>query len=262
MSKLIKKNANSGIKVYKSSDTLITTENIKEADRLLSKLKKEFPKIETDLFEMYESNNLLMKYELGKYISEIVISEGITEREYSDLWKELYDFVDSKQNSLKRTQSSNRNTFLYCFKLYNLGIDIAQKLTWRRWNDIFDRSFHNKDKRFYEWLSNINKISNDEFRFFLVGLNIYYSLIDTTFLTDYEYNENLSRILEISTRWFELKEKHFDMKKNKMSKARIEKISKYKKKYFEEVIHKMILVDDPNLESITEKCFEDNFIKV
>lgn len=261
MSKLVNKNKESGLKTYNSRNGYLSSDAVKKADLLLEKIKKELPKYEEDILQLHDSNSLREKYLLGKFIyEEIVLKESITEREYPILWKELYDFVDSKQNLLKRTQSTNRNTFLYCYKLYRLDENIVFKLTWRQWNDIFDRSFHSFDQRFFNWISSNNSISNEQFRFLLMAINYYYSKVDTTLLNDFEFDNSLTNILKIVLLWYDLKVAKFDSKGIGFTKARIENLSKYRKKYIELAIDLVIKSDYADIANISAECFDKFFI--
>ena len=71
-----------------------------------------------------------------------------------------------------------------------------EKLSWRQWQDIFDRVGNREDERIFEWIrNNKKKIREDDWREFEKGLHLYLKNKDTSVFSDEELFEIYDSIM-------------------------------------------------------------------
>lgn len=128
-------------------DGLLSSKEIATIDEILNALKQEIPQIEADLEEAY-GKSVLYKYNLGKFLSELLTKYNISASERRKFWDEIKIFASKDRR--KRNEGTNAETrsfFGQCYKLSQFDQEIVEKLSWRQWQDILDRVGNREDER-------------------------------------------------------------------------------------------------------------------
>lgn len=233
---------------------LLSSKEIASIDEILNALKQEIPQIESDLAEAY-GKSVLYKYNLGKFLSELLIRYNISASERRQFWDEIKTFA-TQENRVRNegTNAETRSFYGQCYRLSQFDQEIVVKLSWRQWQDILDRVGNREDPRIFEWIRNKKeKIREDDWREFEKGLHLYLKNKDTSVFSDDELYEIYESILKMSQYWriaFTQFSKDFPKSAKVKSKARRSK--KYQSVCFQlkRELHKPL--DD----EIFEKAFE------
>lgn len=237
--------------VYKG---LLTAKEIATIDEIKNALEQEIPQIEADLEEAY-GKSVLYKYNLGKFLGELLTKYNISASERKRFWDEIKTFA-TKENR-RRDESKNAETRSFygqCYRLSQFDQEVVEKLSWRQWQDILDRVLNREDERIFEWIRNKKeKIREDDWREFEKGLHLYLKNKDTSVFTNDELFEIYESILNMSQYWriaFDKFKKDFPNSAKIKSKGRRSK--KYQSTCFQlkRGLHKTL--DD----DIFEKAFE------
>lgn len=258
MSKIIGK-TESGQKAYIGA---LSPEEIREANEFLDTLKKEISIFEKELEQKYSPSKLEYKYAIGEFLTNKIVSSNIKEYERLYLWQEIKDWVTTTIVTNK-DRGDKRRFYEYCYLLYSFGKDTVFSFTWRQWSELLDRTVTTKDRRLLDWLKNAkSKMTEDQFRMFLLTLNLYLKDHDTSVFTDKELFNKYDQLLEIVFQWNKLFKHYFSGDKKEMSKARREKLTKYKKIYISNVISKAKFKTIEDMLKICEQEFVDTFVDV
>lgn len=217
-----------GRKIYRG---FLSTEETKKADYLLGFLQEEIPVMGKKLNESY-GDGVLYKYYLGKRLGELLDEYEITEKERLYFWNEIKNFASEKER--KRADggdSKTRKFYEQCYQLSKIDKDIVEKMSWRQWQDLLDRTTNREDERLFQWIGlHEPKIKENEWRSFEKALNLFLKNKDTSVFDDDELNEIYDMIFEMAQIWLE----EFDAfsKKNPKS-QKIKTKAKWEKKYYE-----------------------------
>ncbi len=183
-------------------DGLLSSQEKATIDEILNALKTEIPQIETDLEEIY-GKSVLYKYNLGKFLGELLDKYEISFSERRRFWDQIKHLA-TKENR-KRDDGKNsatRSFFEQCYVLSKYDIDIVKKLSWRQWQDILDRTSNREDERIFEWIRNKSeKIREDDWREFEKALHLYLKSKDTSVFSDDELFEIYNSLFEMSVYW-------------------------------------------------------------
>jgi hypothetical protein len=198
MGNIVKLDAN-GHLVYEG---LLSSKEIATIDEILATLKQEIPQIESDLEEAY-GKSVLYKYNLGKFLGELLTKYNINASERRQFWDEIKTFA-TNENRLRNegTNSETRSFYGQCYRLSQFDQEVVEKLSWRQWQDILDRVSNREDKRIFEWIRNRKeKLREDDWREFEKGLHLYLKNKDTSVFSDEELFEIYDSILKMSQYW-------------------------------------------------------------
>lgn len=183
-------------------DGLLSSKEKASIDEILNALKIEIPQIESDLHEAY-GKSVLYKYNLGKFLSELLSKYNISFSERRRFWDEIKTFA-TKENRTRNegTNSVTRSFYEQCYVLSQYDIDVIEKLSWRQWQDILDRVGNREDRRIFDWIKyKSDKIREDDWREFEKGLHLYLKSKDTSVFSDDELYAIYDSILEMSKYW-------------------------------------------------------------
>ena len=233
---------------------LLSSKDIATIDEILATLKQEIPQIESDLDETY-GKSVLYKYNLGKFLGDLLSKYQITASERRKFWDEIKTFA-TKENRTRNegTNSETRSFYGQCYRLSQFDQEVVEKLSWRQWQDILDRVGNREDERIFEWIRNKKeKIREDDWREFEKGLHLYLKNKDTSVFSDEELFEIYDSIFRMSQYW-RIAFLHFS--KDFPNSAKIKSKARRSKKYqaccfqLKRELHKSL--DD----EIFEKAFE------
>ena len=107
-------------------DGLLSSQEKATIDEILNALKTEIPQIETDLEEIY-GKSVLYKYNLGKFLGELLDKYEISFSERRRFWDQIKHLA-TKENR-KRDDGKNsatRSFFEQCYVLSKYDIDIVK----------------------------------------------------------------------------------------------------------------------------------------
>ena len=183
-------------------DGLLSSKEIATIDEILNALKQEIPQIEADLEATY-GQSVLYKYNLGKFLGELLTKYNITASERRRFWDEIKQFA-TKENRTRNegTNSETRSFYGQCYKLSQFDQEIVEKLSWRQWQDILDRVGNREDERIFEWIRNRpEKIREDDWREFEKALHLYLKGNDTSVFSDQELFEIYDSIFQMCQYW-------------------------------------------------------------
>ena len=82
---------------------LLSSKDIASIDEILNALKQEIPQIEADLEDAY-GKSVLYKYNLGKFLGQLLTKYGITAYERRQFWDEIKTFA-TKENRTRNEGS-------------------------------------------------------------------------------------------------------------------------------------------------------------
>lgn len=183
-------------------DGLLSSKEIATIDEILNALKQEIPQVESDLEEAY-GKSVLYKYNLGKFLGELLTKYNISASERRKFWDEIKTFA-TNENRIRNegTNAETRSFYGQCFQLSQLDQEVVEKLSWRQWQDILDRVGNREDSRIFEWIRNKKeKIREDDWREFEKGLHLYLKNKDTSVFSDDELYEIYESLLSMSRYW-------------------------------------------------------------
>ncbi len=238
---------------------MLTQKERDEADERLDELKKKIPKLEELLHKKYGKKSNLYRYELGIELIEFIEKHKVSTKERQYYWEDLSEYA-SREKFKTKDRSSKRQDYEYCYQLALLEKDTVLKLSWRQWQDILDRKNIREDKRIFTWLNKIEfKMKEQIWRDFTKTLNLYFKNVDTTVYEDEEILTDFDQLYVIVTEWVKLVRRHFG-KTDNMSNARKQNITKYKKKYYEDIIYIMRMRDYTEIELVCDEMFQKHYI--
>ncbi len=181
---------------------LLSSKEIASIEEILNALKQEIPQIESDLEETY-GKSVLYKYNLGKFLGELLKKYEITPSERRRFWDEIKDFATNENRTRKEgTNAETRSFYGQCYRLSQIDQEIVEKLSWRQWQDILDRVANREDERIFEWIRNYKeKIREDDWREFEKGLHLYLKNKDTSVFSDKELFDIYDSIMSMGQFW-------------------------------------------------------------
>lgn len=235
-------------------DGLLSSKEIATTDEILNALRQEIPQIESDLGEAY-GKTVLYKYNLGKFLGELLKKYNISASERRKFWDEIKTFA-TKENRIRNegTNAETRSFYGQCYKLSQFDQEIVEKLSWRQWQDILDRVSNREDARIFEWIRNKKeKIREDDWREFEKGLNLYLKSKDTSVFTDDELFEIYESILNMSRYW---RVAFAQFSKDYPESAKIKSKNRRSKKYQAMCFQLKRELHKPLDDEIFEKAFE------
>ena len=237
--------------VYKG---LLTTKEITTIKEILNALEQEIPQIEADLEEEY-GKSVLYKYNLGKFLGELLTKYNISASERKQFWDEIKNFATEENR--RRDEGKNAETRSFygqCYRLSQFDQEVVEKLSWRQWQDILDRVRNREDERIFEWIRNKKeKIREDDWREFEKGLHLYLKSKDTSVFTDDELFEIYESLLNMSQYWRITFDK---FKKDFPNSAKIKSKGRRSKEYQSTCFQLKRELHKPLDDSIFEKAFE------
>jgi hypothetical protein len=229
MSKLVSIDAEGRI-VY---DGLLTYEEKLEFDQLLNVLREKIPIVEADLSEKYGSS-VLYKYYLGKVLGEFLDIYEVSELERRKFWDEIK--ILASNDDRKRADGVNSKTrsfYEQCFVLSRIEVEIVEKLSWRQWQDLLDRTKNREDERIYQWIKHKDKkLREDDWREFEKALHQYLKTKDTSVFPDKDLFDIYDSLLLMCTQWRLLFKDYLSTLDKTVEKRRIAKQKYYKEKYY------------------------------
>ena len=227
MAILIERDEN-GNKIYRG---FLSSEETKKADLLLGFLQDEIPRIGLQLSEAY-GDGVLYKYFLGKKLGELLDKYGIEDKQRVYFWNEIKNFASEKER--KRNEggdSKTRKFYEQCYRLSQLEQETVEKLSWRQWQDLLDRTKNREDERIFNWIKTHEpKIKEAEWRGFEKGLNLFLDNKDTSVFEDEELFEVYEFILMMAQEWLSC---FSTFSKEHPKSAKIKSKTKWEKKYYE-----------------------------
>lgn len=235
-------------------DGLLSSKEIATIDEILNALKQEIPHIESDLEETY-GKSVLYKYNLGKFLGELLIKYNISTSERRKFWDEIKTFA-TKENRIRDegTNAETRSFYGQCYRLSQLDQEIVEKLSWRQWQDILDRVGNREDSRIFEWIRNKKeKIREDDWREFEKGLHLYLKNKDTSVFSDNELYGIYESILNMSQYW---RVAFTQFSKDFPNSAKIKSKARRSKKYQEACFQLKRELHKPLNNEIFKKAFE------
>lgn len=237
--------------VYKG---LLTAKEIATIDEIINALKQEIPQIEADLEEAY-GKSVLYKYNLGKFLGELLTKYNITASERKQFWDEIKTFATKENRRRDEGKDTETRSFYgQCYRLSQFDQEVVEKLSWRQWQDILDRVSNREDERIFEWIRNKKeKIREDDWREFEKGLHLYLKRKDTSVFTDDELFEIYDSLLSMSRYWRIAFDK---FKKDFPKSAKIKSKGRRSKKYQSTCFQLKRELHKPLDDSIFEKAFE------
>lgn len=181
---------------------LLSSKEIATIDDILNALKQEIPQIEADLEEAY-GKSVLYKYNLGKFLGNLLIKYEISAFERRQFWDEIKTFATKEIRTRNEgTNAETRSFYGQCYRLSQFDQEIVEKLSWRQWQDILDRVGNREDKRIFEWIrQKKEKIREDDWREFEKGLHLFLKNKDTSVFTDEELFGIYDSIFCMSQYW-------------------------------------------------------------
>ena len=258
MSKIIGK-SKEGSKIYLDA---LSPKEIREADEFLTMLQREIAIFEQELCGKYSPSSLEYKFYIGKFLSDKVISQGITSSERLYVFEEIKNWVQTGIETSK-DRGAKRQFYDYCYRLYCFGEEIVFSFTWRQWSELLDRSVTTKDVRLLDWLKEKNKgMKEDDFRMFLLVLNDYLKNRDTTVFEKDDLYKKYETLFEIVNQWNLLLKKYFDGKTDNFSRARKLNVTKYKRKYVSRSIAESKFKTAIDMPEICERIFIALFVDI
>ena len=217
-----------GNKIYKG---FMSSSETRKADLLLGFLQDEIPKLGKTLSEKY-GDGVLYKYYLGKRLGELLDEYEITEKERVYFWEEIKNFAAEKER--KRSDGGTAKTrkfYEQCYRLSELDKSVVEKLSWRQWQDLLDRTTNREDSRIYDWIGKREqKIKEEEWRGFEKALNLFLQKKDTSIFESEELYNIYDMLLLMAQIWLrELK----SFNKDKPNSAKNKSKAKWEKRYYE-----------------------------
>jgi|SRR3989338_11680518 len=203
--KIMKKGAVANIQ-YKSTKKILTSQDIKEADRFHNDLGNEIQEIEKKLLAENLLSPKARKYEMlrawhliGTRINKFLGDNKVSPEEEKDFWDHLYGRFSVINKSVPTSKISNtRNDFRIASLLAHHSIAKLEKIgLWALWREILTyKAF--KDERVLNWV--LKKLeqsppkTRNEGRPFLKAVSGRLKKIDTTVLSDKELVKKLDEV--------------------------------------------------------------------
>ena len=214
---------------------LLTAKEIATIDEILYALKSEIPQIEADLKATY-GKTVLYRYNLGKFLDQLLTKYDITVAERRRFWDEIKTFATQETRTRAEGKNSvTRSFYEQCYILAQQDLDVVRKLSARQWQDLLDRVGNREDERIFIWIKNkIEKIREDDWREFEKGLHLFLRKKDTSVFSNQELFEIYDSILEMSKYWrISFKQFSEDFPQSNKIKSKARRSKKYQEKCFE-----------------------------
>lgn len=192
---------------YKGSKKIITTLDIKEADKFDAKLKKVIRDIEKILLRekvISRSNSkkedpLRVWYLVGSHINKFLEKNNVLKAEENLFWTYLYGRSDLLNKKMPKNKVGiARNDFKTASLLAKYSFKVVESVgSWSVWRELLGYKAFSDDKRIVDLI--IKKFSGspkkrDEARAFLKALSDSLKNIDTTVLKDEEIGDKFNKI--------------------------------------------------------------------
>ena len=192
---------------YKSSKRILTPNDIKNADKFDSRLKKVIDQIEKTLIEKnllsetkYKKDPLKSWYIIGTQINKFLEYNKLPEEDKALFWEDLYtrSQLINKKSTLRKV-GLTRNDFKTSSLLARFAWDYVRRVgTWALWREILSYKVF-QDKRILEWT--IEELLNyprtrDEARPLLRGVAKRFKRMDTSYLSNHELKIKLKDVKE------------------------------------------------------------------
>lgn len=217
-----------GKKIYRG---FLSSAETRNADLLLGFLQDEIPNIGKQLSTQY-GDGVLYKYFLGRRLGELLEQYNIQDKERVYFWNEIKNFASDKER--KRADGGDAKTrkfYEQCYQLSLLEQTTVEKLSWRQWQDLLDRTTNREDDRIFSWIGiHEPKIKESEWRGFEKALNLFLKNKDTSVFEDDELFQIYEMLLTMVQVWL-LKFAAFE--KEHPNSAKIKSKSKWEGKYYE-----------------------------
>lgn len=217
-----------GKKIYRG---FLSSAETRKADLLLGFLQDEIPNIGKQLSEQY-GDGVLYKYFLGKHLGDLLEEYEIQDRERVYFWKEIKNFASDKER--KRSDGGDAKTrkfYEQCYQLSLLDQSTVEKLSWRQWQDLLDRTTNREDRRIFTWIGiHEPKIKENEWRGFEKALNLFLKNKDTSVFEDEELFQIYEMLLRMAKRWIV---GFCTFEKENPKSAKIKTKAKWETKYYE-----------------------------
>lgn len=233
---------------------LLSSKEKATIDEILDALKKEIPQIESDLNDKY-GKSVLYKYYLGKFLAEQLKKYNISIAERRKFWDEIKTFAtNEKRVRNEGANAETRSFYGQCYNLAQLDENTVVQLSWRQWQDIFDRVGNREDKRIFQWIGRLSeKIREDDWREFEKGLHLYLKKKDTSVFSDDELFEIYDSILSMGKFW---RESFAKFSKEHPTSAKIKTKARRSKKYQSECFRLQRELHASLDESLFSQAFE------
>jgi len=206
--KIRKKNKSKETVQYKSAKRILTSQDIKEADRFDDALSKKIKEIEKILLknkmfspENRKSDMLRFWYLIGTRINKFLKENKVSPEEEQLFWSHLYECSSVINKTIPTTKiSKTRNDFRIASLLAYHPLSKLQKIgLWALWREIITyKAF--RDERVLNWvLKEIEQSlpkTRDETRPFLKAVSKRLKKIDTTVLNDKELLKKLEEVIK------------------------------------------------------------------
>lgn len=235
-------------------DGLLSSKEIASIDEILQALKREIPQIESDLEEEF-GKGVLYKYELGKFLGDMLSKYDISAQERRRFWDEIKTFA-TKETRIRDegVRTETRSFYGQCYRLSLIDREIVEKLSWRQWQDILDRVANREDQRIFEWIRNRRgKIREDDWREFEKGLHLYLKNKDTSVFSDAELFEIYDSLMSMGQYW---RQAMNQFAKEFPKSAKLKSKARRSKKYQAACLQLKRETRSPLNEEIFEKAFE------
>ena len=241
---------------YLVYDGMLSSKEKASIDEILAALRVEIPTIENELAKEY-GKSVLYKYYLGKCMADLLEKYEISYSDRKKFWDEIKDLA-SEDDRAERGDSTRRTFYEQCYVLSQINLDTVNKLNWRQWQSLLDRSTVHEDPRIYEWIGNLSKkINGDAWREFEKVLNLYLKGKDTTVFENDELFEIYDSLFLMGEMW--LKQiKDYAKEHPKSIKVEGKGKTKWSKKYYSRCFElkrekKLRIVD----EQLCKEVFEE-----
>jgi hypothetical protein len=185
-------------------DGLLSSKEKASIDEILNALQEEIPTIEADLEEEY-GQSVWYKYNLGLVLAELLEKYQISISERRRFWDEIKNLATKEER--RRDEGANsvtRSFYQQCYILSQQDKEVVEKLTWRQWQDIFDRVGNREDERIFQWIKQqTGKIREDDWREFEKALHLYLKNKDTSVFDDEDLFSIYDSIMLMCKKWRE-----------------------------------------------------------
>lgn len=212
-------------------DGFLSSKEKASVDEVLSSLQQEIPQIEKDLSELY-GKSVLYKYNLGLFLGELLEKYSITSSERRRFWDEIKDLASSDTRKRQDGKDSAvRSFFEQCYVLSQIDKATVEKLSWRQWQDLLDRTSNREDVRIYDWIKRYpEKIKEKEWREFEKNLHAYLKDKDTSVFSDEKLFGIYDSLLAMGKYWLSAFD---DFAKNNPKSNKVKTKAKRSKKYID-----------------------------
>lgn len=249
MTKILRFDKTKDMWVY---DGLLTADKKLEVDEIINTIKKDIPEIEKELNAAYGSN-VMNKYNLGLILDDYVRRYDLNIKDRRMFWIEIGKLASTEKHTRTENNTSQRNYYEECYALSKYDFQTVQKLSWRQWQSLLDRT-DEYDERLFMWIKdNPNKIKEEEWRQFLKIHHNYLKDKDSNVFDDDEVSKLYDSFMSIAENWI-INKKKFVKDNPKSSKAK--NIDKKQLKYIEKCFCKRRESMD---KIITKEMCDDSF---